>query len=415
MKIGILTFHRSYNYGAFMQCYALSKRIKKDFPDVEVEVIDYATSRMYRNYDLSLKKYIFGNKDSRNSPVKCCKKAVKYILDPNQLKRTRKLHNAFEKDLVRLPLSDFKIVSDDYKELIEKIRGMYDIVVVGSDSVWEFITYGFPNAYYLPGDIGAVKMSYAASADRMHINLITEEQKAIIGSAVSNFKYVGIRDVSTENFLNNIVPDIPKKHTCDPTFLLDMDSFSEEKQRVEKMLIEAGIDLSKPIIGLMCGENIADRAISHFGKEYQYVSVYWYNKHADAYLGELTPAEWTTVFSFFSLTVTRFFHGTMLSLMNTTPTLTIDEWSMVDEKHISKLEDLYNRLDMKDHFCRIEDFNDDKKLVNIVQRAKNFINNGADRQKIKEAIKKESENYESFRYALENVIHELVNREDISK
>ena len=44
MKLGILTFHKSINYGAFMQCYALSQRLQRDFPQIEVEVIDYHPS-----------------------------------------------------------------------------------------------------------------------------------------------------------------------------------------------------------------------------------------------------------------------------------------------------------------------------------------------------------------------------------
>ena len=44
-KVGILTFHRSINYGAFMQAYSLSKKIKKRVPDATVEIIDY-TSRI---------------------------------------------------------------------------------------------------------------------------------------------------------------------------------------------------------------------------------------------------------------------------------------------------------------------------------------------------------------------------------
>ena len=198
MKIGILTFHRSYNYGAFMQSYALSRRIKKDFPEADVEIIDYATARMYRNYDTSLKSYIFGTIDNRNSLITACKKIVKFILQPAQLKRTRTLYSAFERDLKYLPLSDFRVISDDCTEAFDAIRGKYDVIVVGSDGVWEFISYSFPNAYYLGDDLRAVKMSYAASSDRMHINIIDEAQKALIAKSISELRFVGIRDVATE-------------------------------------------------------------------------------------------------------------------------------------------------------------------------------------------------------------------------
>ena len=41
MKIGILTFHQSVNNGAVMQAYSLSKRLKREYPDDEIEIINY--------------------------------------------------------------------------------------------------------------------------------------------------------------------------------------------------------------------------------------------------------------------------------------------------------------------------------------------------------------------------------------
>ena len=50
MKIGILTFHRSFNYGAFMQCFSLVNKLKEDFPNAEFEVVDYTVKRAIDNY-----------------------------------------------------------------------------------------------------------------------------------------------------------------------------------------------------------------------------------------------------------------------------------------------------------------------------------------------------------------------------
>ena len=41
VKVGILTYHRSLNYGAVMQAYCLAEEIQKRFPDVSVEIVDY--------------------------------------------------------------------------------------------------------------------------------------------------------------------------------------------------------------------------------------------------------------------------------------------------------------------------------------------------------------------------------------
>ena len=41
MKIGILTHQYVNNYGAFLQAFALRKAVSEQFPDAEVEIIDY--------------------------------------------------------------------------------------------------------------------------------------------------------------------------------------------------------------------------------------------------------------------------------------------------------------------------------------------------------------------------------------
>lgn len=44
MKVGILTYHRSHNYGAFLQAYSLSMKINS-LPGVSCEIINYNLSR----------------------------------------------------------------------------------------------------------------------------------------------------------------------------------------------------------------------------------------------------------------------------------------------------------------------------------------------------------------------------------
>ena len=57
IRVGILTFHKSINYGAFMQSYSLAKRLEKDFANCQIEIIDYMTRRMHDNY--SKNKWIY--------------------------------------------------------------------------------------------------------------------------------------------------------------------------------------------------------------------------------------------------------------------------------------------------------------------------------------------------------------------
>ncbi len=99
MKIGVLTFHKSINNGAVMQCYSLTKRLQKEFPNDTVEVIDYHMPKVELAYTPSLRGY-FAN---AALPVKI-KRAVKLLMDPISLKWQKERKRAFESVSDILPL-----------------------------------------------------------------------------------------------------------------------------------------------------------------------------------------------------------------------------------------------------------------------------------------------------------------------
>lgn len=397
-KIGILTFHRSYNYGAFMQCYSLSTQIAKDFPDCRVEVVDYCTRRMYENYPTSFVPFVLGPNSKRNSINQMVKQVGKCVLDPHFLKRKRELYHGFDEDINTLQLSSFHIVSDEYKDLFKIIDENYDVLIVGSDAVWEYKTYPFPNAYYPNYDFKRTKLlSYAASADRMHSSELTDDNKSYIKETLARFSYIGIRDVATQNFLTAVSPELGLHHNCDPTAFVDFDSMPRNLDRVKKVLLEAGIDLEKPIIGIMGNNESCDMLRNMFGNRYQIVSVYQHTNAADYNFDYLTPFEWARIFSLFSITVTKFFHGSMLSLKNGTPTIATDYWFKVKEDHVTKIEDLYNRLGLEDHYFYMPEVGHKSELMK--DRIEYFIQH-PDREKIITRLTDESIAYESFREAL---------------
>ena len=84
MKIGILTFHQSVNNGAVMQAYALSKRLKEEYPDDEIEIINYRKKSVDRIYSYPVSEYF------RVRSIKSfVKKVLDLIVDPHLLKRMR--------------------------------------------------------------------------------------------------------------------------------------------------------------------------------------------------------------------------------------------------------------------------------------------------------------------------------------
>ena len=177
MRIGILTFHRSYNYGAFMQCYSLSKKLQEQFPEHQVEIIDYTTKKVKDHYEAELLRYT-------DSAVR------KRVAERNML---------FTKAQDTLPLSEYNCVSDDYSDTVDYMNSTYDAVIVGSDAVWNWVVRGFPNLYFLK-DYKGKKYSYAASVHGMSYLNMTNAQKEYLKEAFSQFEYIGVRDVTTEKW-----------------------------------------------------------------------------------------------------------------------------------------------------------------------------------------------------------------------
>ena len=129
MKIGILTFHNAYNYGAVLQTYATQELIKSR--GHEVEVINYHNASIDRYYekqkfhlrDFLRSKYLF--------PF--------YLLEKYFFWKRRKAYQVFANQ--HLKISDKSYYQGDNIF----IKG-YDVVLIGSDQLWnKKITGGIDN------------------------------------------------------------------------------------------------------------------------------------------------------------------------------------------------------------------------------------------------------------------------------
>ncbi len=357
-KIGILTFHRSINYGAFMQAYSLSKKIKKRFPDAEVEIIDYTSKMMDDHYVPRINRSAIRNPQG-------------YLLKKKQYK-------LFKSALTKLPLSEKKMCNDGHTEqVLAAYENDYDIFVVGSDAVWNWCKRGFPNPYLLNFEKDVKKLSYAASAYGMDSSYVNDKERAYFASSLERFAFIGVRDNYTASLVKNVCPSAAPEYTCDPTVLLDMnDVFCEtglsKEEFKAKIYKKLNIDPDKKIIGMMgVPKELADKMARKFGDEYVLVNLYNYSRFVKKQLIDINPFEWAAVFGLFELTVTSFFHGTLLSLCNGTPVINYD-FSAFSRNNEGKICDVMRRLDLSDcHFKSKNDFD------LIVKKAEEVLGNRA--------------------------------------
>lgn len=325
MKIGILTFHRSINYGAFMQSFALSKEIQKRYGDI-VEIIDFELSSKNRMYKFGLKKLV--------------KDGFAY----------KTMYQRFRDDLSLLPLSPDTLITDNYEEVYDYINSRYDLVIVGSDAVWAYNHHlGLKNPYWLGPEIHCRKMSYAASAYSLDVKNVSVGDKQYISSCLRDYDYIGVRDQETLNFCKSVVPDLIVNLNCDPTVLLP----EPDSNMALSILARLGVDVSKKIVSFMIsGNRYVDLIKKELGSDYEFVSLLSRNSASDrfrhqndTFLFKLSPYEWYTVFSAFYINITKYFHGTLLALKSKVPTISFDVTKMSYE-YISKIQQLLCDLNL---------------------------------------------------------------------
>ncbi len=381
MKIGILTFHRAINYGAVMQAHSLSERLKKEFPDDQIEIIDYNCKARER------------------FKIKC---PIVFLYRRSIREGIEKLRQTliFNKFIKRLSLSK-SLLGKDGKTAEDYISNNYDVLVVGSDAVFNWNDIGLPNIYFA-GDINVKhKLTYAASAHLQKYELVSNDQKDYINRALNDFEYVGVRDASSEKFVKMFSDNENVNHNCDPTAFLDM-KFPEDN--LKRKLEKHGFDFNKKTIFVMLMHpEIAKMVKKHYGDEYQIVALMDGNKYADIYLYDLNPYEWAHVFPYGNMLVTDYFHGTMLSLKNGTPVLSVDASGYCDENYQSKAYDLlHTRLDTPELYVNIKDISGENGYENFCKRA-DAVLNGFDKNAVAEKLAEEAKSFDTFLEELKKI------------
>lgn len=204
MKIRLLTFHFSDNFGASLQAWGLRKWLKDQ--NYDAEFINYEPSYVENggnlNYKLSFKgnltilylrfktfyQYIFGNKSQKK-----------------EFTEFRSLH---------LNIKSKKFRKNNHI----KIDSNTDILICGSDQIWNpSDQYGLDKTYFLsfPGSNEIKKISYAPSFGSSSIP--KKYHKELI-KRLNSFDHISIRERNGKSFLNSLGF---KNVTCvpDPTIL----------------------------------------------------------------------------------------------------------------------------------------------------------------------------------------------------
>lgn len=322
MRIGVLTFHKPVNYGAFLQAFSLSERLKKEFPDAQVEIVDYIAPMEKRRIRINILR------DFKHGGLKGGLQSMKKA-------------KMFRKSQKWLTLSDRSFCSKDPKALYEYIQSRYDRLIIGSDAVFNWKQNGFPTVFIPDHDFGIPVMTYAASVHGLKYYDVEAQKLQTCARAFAKMQFIGVRDACTEKFVRHCLPEADPQFCCDPTLFIDGHKVKalagDYARRIQK---KYKFSLDKKYIVLMAPDSkLTKRIAEKYRGQYSIVALFKNSKYADVFLHDLNPFEWAMVLRGAAATVTSYFHGTLLSLVQGTPALVLD-YSGYDDRYQGKLDDL---------------------------------------------------------------------------
>ncbi|MBM6706791.1 polysaccharide pyruvyl transferase family protein [Bifidobacterium pullorum subsp. saeculare] len=309
MKIGILTHHYVKNFGAYMQAKALLSVIHEMYPSAKVEFINYRVKKHERANSF----HFFGFKPKRGDTL------IGFI----EKIRLYYTHKKIEKTLPQSVRVDSAF---DINTL------SYDLIIVGSDEVWNFNDIAYSPIKFGYG-INCPHVSYSASVGGSSVN-DNIPMEVIIG--IKSFKKIAVRDEKTEEFVEAVTG---KKaiRSLDPVYLYNykLSVRNKIKQVVEK----------KPYI-LIYDCKFSNKQIKELiayarSKDYQILGAGEYrNWYSSVSTTNITPYEWAFLFQNAIAVVTGTFHGTSFAIKYNKPFVAY----LTEQNRINKVGSLLREL-----------------------------------------------------------------------
>ena len=290
MKVGIITFHHTTNYGATLQAYALSKTVSEW--GHEVEIIDYRPRGAVIFY---LKQLL----PVSSRKLNWNKNFHKHFLKAFKMRRFL---------TSSLNLSEHKGYS---KTVLRKIfeAANYEAIIAGSDQIWCLTTgfRGFDASYFLyfiKEKDDCLRVSYAPSIGGTES---FRDKKDSVCNLLNKFDYISVRDFHSARVIKEECNQDAVK-VLDPTFLVDYeDILVTPKVNQPYLLIynHKELDLEQKRTVKTIAEN----------KDLEMVSVGDAWEIADRNLISVDPKEWVGYFKCASYVFTNTFHGTIFSIL----------------------------------------------------------------------------------------------------
>lgn len=351
MRIGILTFHAAYNYGAVLQCYALQEYLQSLGNDVSV--IDYRNRHILEGYT----SFCWG-RILRKNPIILMRLFYRELsLYPYRKARARVFDNFVKTKLNLVPVNTINTYP-------------YDLILVGSDQVWNYhLTGGFDDYYWgnFEKPESTKLCSYAAS---MH-DYWSKDEALLMSELLCNFDEISVREQTTAEQISELVRHKKIWQISDPTLLFDEKKWSSIATKPiikEPYLLIYEVDESD--LSSVIANKISNEKKLKIIKLTADIS-----ESSDRMVRASSPSDFVGLFKYASYIVCSSFHGTIFSLQ-----FKKNFYSIQGKGKNARVHTLLTSLNLLERFVNkcpevITDINySNIELSNLSNSAKDFIN-----------------------------------------
>ncbi len=221
MKIGVLTYHRSVNDGSVLQALCLQRLLRELAPEgARVEVVDVRDRLRER---MEMRRLV-----TKRPP----------FLRVATWRKMRGLRTFLRRHVALSPVSITTPSLAAARDFV--LSQNYDVLVVGSDTVWQLRRFGDadpPHLFYLPGFEGVKKVAFAVSADPIQDRSLLQDaqRSASLRTAIEAFDFIGVRDRPTTEMLTGLGVEPGRlTFTPDPTICTDFSDLVRRPQAEER-------------------------------------------------------------------------------------------------------------------------------------------------------------------------------------
>lgn len=216
-KIGILTLSASDNCGSLLQTYAL-KKLLEDISQSSVDVINFSTEQSHRLYDILRLDDLFHHRKRR---------FVSRMMHYRKLREQKQGYCFFRKKYLEM-----HVQKEIFPHQLEQACEQYDVIVVGSDQVWNVCMGDFDNAFFA-GWSNQKKIAYAPSLGGHDLSESASYNE--IKQWLTKFSALSVREVKGQESIQRAIPGCDVPIVLDPTLTVDI---SVWKDLIGERLVE---------------------------------------------------------------------------------------------------------------------------------------------------------------------------------